>query len=963
MTKRIIIDENKPLEASLLSAIMYLANGDLQLIIDIAEPAANDIFCEEITQQAVKGLFLLLLRGIQNLAKSMLIFGTQSIQNVESSEAVRMFERVKELAGPKEHNFWAIEGLDFCFTYPGIWHLASLLSSVAKELLNSSVINVQPPFGINQKLWAKIMYEIAKRRPYLWQNHREAINQGYLEQGTSAVVSFPTGAGKSTIAEFKIASALLSGVKVVFLVPTLALLDQTKRTLKKTFSEVEFPLDENMSSEDIESTSLSAISVMTPECCLIRLSSDRNMFKDVGLLVFDECHLLHPKAEIEQNRRAVDAMLCLLNLSCIALKMDFLLMSAMMENTDQIAAWLKSLTSRKCLSLNLMWKPTRQVRGAVVYDSNKINEINAHIKKIQKTSKNKIPPKSLQEGLLVEPLGLFSLHQTWQGNDRINYALLPILGEQIRLNATKNAARGWKLTANGNQVASRIASASAAKGLKTLVFVQTIPLCNSSAKNISKMLGSCNIELTSEETKLLNVIEEELGDSKHMYLRISNGKLMSSSTCHHALLLPEERRLHESLFERKDGLNILVATSTLAQGMNLPGQVVILSGDKRFNQNASKMERLAAHELLNAAGRAGRAGHNSYGYVLVVPSEVIGLDDKKSQISPYWMELKEIFAKSDQCLKIEDPMLSLLDDIHSASKPITEIARYLVTRLPSNTLDKNLDDEEPVRTMLQKSFAAYKANIRNDQNWVESRIQAVIFAQKNAIDGSVLDSWANKIAGVFKFPAKMISELGKDLQQETLQSGTTTYFWLQWMFQWLTKKPEWIFECISQQNVEELFGKTSLKGKSDNELKNYVLVNFEKLLFAWISGHTLSHLNEIFSKKTSHCQNARKFVLKILPELRCYFQLPALILKEISKENSVSSMNNIALSTLGGCVQKGFNSPEKLALQYIQKGSRIEIHRQFLKIESVLVAASSTENFKETIRRVRQAIDETNGAI
>jgi replicative superfamily II helicase len=68
----------------------------------------------------------------------------------------------------------------------------------------------------------------------LW-NHREAIEKGYLAGGVSSAISFPTGGGKSTLAELKIASALLRQGKVVFLAPTHALVGQTTRALKRTF--------------------------------------------------------------------------------------------------------------------------------------------------------------------------------------------------------------------------------------------------------------------------------------------------------------------------------------------------------------------------------------------------------------------------------------------------------------------------------------------------------------------------------------------------------------------------------------------------------------------------------------------------------------------------------------------------------------------------------------------------------
>lgn len=79
------------------------------------------------------------------------------------------------------------------------------------------------------------MKSVAETRPYLWRNHKDAVNQGYLNNGISSAIAFPTGAGKSTTAQLKIHSTLLSGHKAVFLAPTHALVDQTTRDLRKAF--------------------------------------------------------------------------------------------------------------------------------------------------------------------------------------------------------------------------------------------------------------------------------------------------------------------------------------------------------------------------------------------------------------------------------------------------------------------------------------------------------------------------------------------------------------------------------------------------------------------------------------------------------------------------------------------------------------------------------------------------------
>jgi superfamily II helicase len=72
-------------------------------------------------------------------------------------------------------------------------------------------------------------------------------------------------------------------------------------------------------------------------------------FASLGLIVFDECHLIHARPD-DRSRRGLDSMLCLLNLTQAAPDADMLLLSAMMKNTAELAGWLKTLTGRDCLS-------------------------------------------------------------------------------------------------------------------------------------------------------------------------------------------------------------------------------------------------------------------------------------------------------------------------------------------------------------------------------------------------------------------------------------------------------------------------------------------------------------------------------------------------------------------------------------------------------------------------------------
>ena len=152
--------------------------------------------------------------------------------------------------------------------------------------------------------------------------------------------------------------------------------------------------------------------------------------------------------------------------------------------------------------------------------------------------------------------------------------------------------------------------------------------------------------------------------------------------------------MHEALFKRRDEIDVLFATSTLAQGMNLPSEVVIISGDSRFDPDADKMKKLEAHELLNAAGRAGRAGEGAQGFVLLVPSKVIDFDDQKNEISGHWMALQAIFEQADQCLVIDHPVGAVLDQIHDNGITKVGTPAYFLSKLPLSIASSPVDPAE-----------------------------------------------------------------------------------------------------------------------------------------------------------------------------------------------------------------------------------------------------------------------------
>lgn len=90
---------------------------------------------------------------------------------------------------------------------------------------------------------------------------------------------------------------------------------------------------------------------------------------------------------------------------------------------------------------------------------------------------------------------------------------------------------------------------------------------------------------------------------------------------HHAGMLPRYRRLVERLAQR-GLLKVICGTDTLGVGINVPIRTVLLSGLAKYDGNTSRL--LTAREFHQISGRAGRAGYDREGSVVVqAPEHVI----------------------------------------------------------------------------------------------------------------------------------------------------------------------------------------------------------------------------------------------------------------------------------------------------------------------------------------------------
>lgn len=939
--------------AMLVDALVALANGRLARIPEILSNISSD-YSDELQDAAMEALYQRILQGLARLAQQCLGNATEA----GAGSAVEVFQEVQRLA--VEQLPWPVaeeKGLHFASisAFAGPHHLATLLISSADMLGRAALARLQPPSGISPSDWRNAIVNIVEERPFLWPNHLEAIRSGFLKRGISSVVSFPTGAGKTTLSELKAAAALANGGAVVYLAPTHALVNQVKASLRRTFPRIDVKdslLAEDFYAEIGESFEYSKpqIVVMTPERCLALLAADSLPFAGVGLVIFDECHLLHPKGP-GQNRRSLDAMLALLHLHTAAPQADWLLLSAMMSNADEIAAWLSELMGRECLALNLNWKPTRQARGCLVYEQTQLDGLHGELDrhKSSHTKPNgtmKAPGTAVQASLHARPYGFFCLKQTWQTKSLRDYTLLALLDEQVPLSAALSPnKRHWYLTPNKNEVAAHLAAQCVRLGLKVLLFAQDTRFVTSIAKQINGLIdGQTACPLSAYERLLLQRATEELGDKSA--LLVSDGRAAS----HHGLMLSAERELVESLFRCQDGIQALAATPTLAQGMNLPADIVFIVGDERFNPENQQSAQLEAHELLNAAGRAGRAGLVAQGLVLILPHYLVGFDVNKRKIGSKWSQLQEsVFSKGDQCLQILDPIGDLLDRIQDATTATEPETRYFLRRLPLG----GTADPDSTQRFLRSTLAAFHARRRNQEAVFEKRVAVAVARRKDLVPQKTADAWLDELAYQTGVPVEIIGELSRELSRFGDKLPTDTEKLVRWFFGWLVHDVRRFSGILAHRIPKKLL--------DDIEEGDLFGGKFVEAIWGWMNGETLLQLNVRLGGNATNpgsCQEARKFVLRMIPDLAYAAGLATKIQRKHIESDVLVEMP-VALASLALCVREGRNSPELAALgtaAAYRELSRQELMRRWAKIRPNVKNGDQFETFGRTRKRVLEAV-------
>jgi len=164
-----------------------------------------------------------------------------------------------------------------------------------------------------------------------------------------------------------------------------------------------------------------------------------------------------------------------------------------------------------------------------------------------------------------------------------------------------------------------------ASGGQALVFVNTRRSTEALAKSLSKDVRET---LGEKELDHLNKLAEQMvrGQEEATSMAARLGKCIDGGVAfHHAGLTNDQRSLVEKEFKR-GRVKCIVATPTLAQGVDTPARRVVIRDLNRFDVNMG-LTPIPVMEIKQMCGRAGRPRYDPYGEAILFAKDEDDIDE------------------------------------------------------------------------------------------------------------------------------------------------------------------------------------------------------------------------------------------------------------------------------------------------------------------------------------------------
>ena len=201
---------------------------------------------------------------------------------------------------------------------------------------------------------------------------------------------------------------------------------------------------------------------------------------------------------------------------------------------------------------------------------------------------------------------------------------------------------------------------------QTLIFVRSRKSTEGTAEKMSRFVESKLSVGEKEELNGIQINSESPGYDKLIPI------LKRGVGYHHAGMLSEQRRLVEKLFrERK--IKVIVATTTLAAGLNLPARSVVIKDVYRYDGFSSVL--IPNIEVQQMLGRAGRVKYDRIGNGYIYSSKIRLQEIVSTYING---ELESITSRINES-KVRMHTLGLISS--GMSKDFPSLSKFFSTTL------------------------------------------------------------------------------------------------------------------------------------------------------------------------------------------------------------------------------------------------------------------------------------------
>lgn len=400
-------------------------------------------------------------------------------------------------------------------------------------------------------------------------------------QTSDCLVTAPTGAGKTWIAEQVAGRIIKNKGKVWYATPLKALTN----SIHIRFSSLFNPENVGILTGDIKKNADAPIVIGTTEILRNQLydamHTGQNL--DCDLIILDEAHYL---GDSERGVVWEEIMIYL------PVRIPLLLLSATIGNPFQIAGWLKSIRDKDCVVIE-----------------------------------NKTRPVPLFP-LFLHPSGtLFPLLEKKAKTARLHKKVFKF---ETKTNRRKSFSS--RKLPPFDQILEIL---DTYKLLPAIFFLksrsecdQAIRLCNSNLLN----------KRPEKKLALLETIDNLVRDNPHLKNHKQRPYLeMTGTAAHHSGHLPAWKVVVETLMA-KGLLNAMFATSTVAAGVNFPARSVVILNSDRFN--GIEFMPLNSSEFQQMTGRAGRRGMDNIGFAIALPGKFMDLKYTAQLINADPMEIE-----------------------------------------------------------------------------------------------------------------------------------------------------------------------------------------------------------------------------------------------------------------------------------------------------------------------------------